>query len=59
MRVIDSHIHFPEDRIIDDGKERSASSGTGYTSGRVPSPGAKAGDVAALPRGKPEEWARF
>jgi predicted TIM-barrel fold metal-dependent hydrolase len=40
MRVIDSHVHFPEDRIIDDGAPSAASAtptgdrGTGYTSGR-------------------------
>jgi predicted TIM-barrel fold metal-dependent hydrolase len=37
MRVIDSHVHFPEDKIIDDGRPASAgaeaSSGIGYTSG--------------------------
>ncbi|HOX33363.1 MAG TPA: amidohydrolase family protein [Spirochaetales bacterium] len=43
MRVIDSHVHFPEDRIIDDGRPRGAagSGGVGYTSGR-PAPGAAA-----------------
>ena len=47
MRVIDSHVHFPEDRIIDDGRPVAAEGplsgqaegapekkGTGYTSGR-------------------------
>jgi predicted TIM-barrel fold metal-dependent hydrolase len=39
MRVIDSHIHFPEDRIVDDGRPAGApgsteGAGTGYTSGR-------------------------
>lgn len=37
MRVIDSHIHFPENRIIDDGSGASpldAVPSTGYTSGR-------------------------
>ena len=35
MRVIDSHIHFPEDRLIDDGTPLdSAATGRGYTSGR-------------------------
>jgi Predicted metal-dependent hydrolase of the TIM-barrel fold len=37
MRVIDSHVHFPEDRIIDPGTPRAASApagGVGYTSGR-------------------------
>ncbi len=47
MRVIDSHVHFPEDKIIDDGRSQAAGSpaspagaggatkgGTGYTSGR-------------------------
>ena len=33
MRVIDSHVHFPEDKIIDDGLEMTTG-GTGYTSGR-------------------------
>ncbi|MEI6387190.1 MAG: amidohydrolase family protein [Spirochaetota bacterium] len=39
MRVIDSHVHFPEDRLIDDGRpagDRAAgdrAAGTGYTSG--------------------------
>jgi len=58
MRVIDSHIHFPEDRIIDDGKERGASAGTGYTSGRSPSAsaGAHGGGTAAAARGKPAAW---
>ncbi|MEI6875554.1 MAG: amidohydrolase family protein, partial [Spirochaetota bacterium] len=47
MRVIDSHVHFPEDRIIDDGSPLEASpakadssapapaKGTGYSSGRT------------------------
>jgi len=38
MRVIDSHIHFPEDRIIDDGTplatDIAAKKQTGYSSGR-------------------------
>lgn len=39
MRVIDSHVHFPEDKIIDDGLSIAAAAshaggGTGYTSGR-------------------------
>ncbi|HET7839573.1 MAG TPA: amidohydrolase family protein, partial [Rectinemataceae bacterium] len=43
MRVIDSHVHFPEDRIIDPGTEpeggaaahgSAEAAGTGYTSGR-------------------------
>lgn len=38
MRVIDSHVHFPEDKIIDDGKPVSADTAnkaqTGYSSGR-------------------------
>ncbi|MFZ4614622.1 MAG: amidohydrolase family protein [Rectinemataceae bacterium] len=39
MRVIDSHVHFPEDHLIDDGRPSRASatdgsaSGTGYSSG--------------------------
>ncbi len=33
MRVIDSHVHFPEDKIIDDGNS-AAVAGIGYTSGR-------------------------
>ena len=38
MRVIDSHIHFPEDKIIDDGNPVSTDSGksqVGYSSGRT------------------------
>lgn len=35
MRVIDSHVHFPEDRIIDTGSPASTG-GTGYSSGRKP-----------------------
>jgi predicted TIM-barrel fold metal-dependent hydrolase len=44
MRVIDSHVHFPEDRIIDDGSGTAApglpgdAPGRGYTSGRSGSP---------------------
>lgn len=43
MRVIDSHVHFPEDRIIDDGRpkptpghgpESPPARGRGYSSGR-------------------------
>jgi predicted TIM-barrel fold metal-dependent hydrolase len=34
MRVIDSHVHFPEDKIIDDGTSTEAA-GTGYSSGRT------------------------
>jgi len=58
MRVIDSHIHFPEDKIIDDGKARGASSGTGYTSGRSPSaaPGAGGAGQGSPTRSRPEAW---
>lgn len=35
MRVIDTHVHFPEDKIIDDGTPiPSGSKGWGYSSGR-------------------------
>jgi hypothetical protein len=39
MRVIDSHVHFPENKIIDDGLStgRGVEKGTGYTSGRTKS----------------------
>jgi predicted TIM-barrel fold metal-dependent hydrolase len=34
MRVIDSHVHFPEDKIIDDGASgKAAAAGQGYSSG--------------------------
>lgn len=62
MRVIDSHVHFPEDKIIDDGKTRVSSTGAGYTSGRAPaaSPGLAAdvdsGVEAAAARDKPKAW---
>lgn len=36
MRVLDSHVHFPEDKIIDDGKPAAGSGGVGYSSGRSP-----------------------
>jgi len=38
MRVIDSHVHFPEDKIIDDGlehDEKASSDGIGYSSGNT------------------------
>jgi predicted TIM-barrel fold metal-dependent hydrolase len=37
MRVIDSHVHFPENKIIDDGAAPTAErkQGIGYTSGRT------------------------
>ena len=56
MRVIDSHIHFPEDRIIDDGKDHGASTGVGYTSGRSPSAGVNAGEASVAARSKSEAW---
>lgn len=48
MRVIDSHVHFPEDRIIDDGREGAseASGGHGYTSGTTGNEKAGPGDRA-------------
>ena len=35
MRVIDSHVHFPENKILDDGKPLSKAGGIGYSSGRT------------------------
>ncbi len=36
MRVIDSHVHFPTEKIIDDGQpEGAAKAGVGYSSGRT------------------------
>jgi len=60
MRVIDSHIHFPEDKIIDDGKAGGESVGTGYTSGRSASAAGKAAgeavDASLSAPGKAEAW---
>ncbi len=41
MRVIDSHVHFPENKIIDDGLPARQDKGkeTGYTSGRTKTAG--------------------
>lgn len=50
MRVIDSHVHFPENRIIDNGDPFEVSApgkGTGYTSGRTKSGPSDAAKPAA------------
>ncbi len=53
MRVIDSHVHFPEDRIIDDGKPRGGGPGVGYTSGR--SPAGRGGEGSAPGKASPSK----
>ncbi len=44
MRVIDSHVHFPEDRIIDDGSPAPASAGA-EAPGGAPNAAAAASDA--------------
>jgi len=61
MRVIDSHVHFPEDRIIDEGQPeaqgaRHGEKGSGYTSGRKPSDGAALDRPAAWLQGEKARW---
>ncbi|MEJ5184819.1 MAG: hypothetical protein WHT81_06835, partial [Rectinemataceae bacterium] len=52
MRVIDSHVHFPVRKIIDNGIiENESETGIGYTSGSMPeSEGKEAGTAALLAR---------
>ena len=63
MRVIDSHVHFPASKIIDDGgvaasadatsnaNAAAGAKGVGYTSGRVRGSGARRGGGAGLSHG--------
>lgn len=57
MRVIDSHVHFPEDKIIDDGKPAGqVLAGTGYSSGRqapAPESASQSGTMAGIARTGP------
>jgi len=61
MRVIDSHVHFPEDRIIDEGQAEAQvgqdrERGSGYTSGRKASDGAALDRPAAWLQGEKARW---
>jgi predicted TIM-barrel fold metal-dependent hydrolase len=61
MRVIDSHVHFPEDRIIDEGLPaahlaQGNEKGSGYTSGRKPSDGVAHDRAAAWLQGEKARW---
>jgi predicted TIM-barrel fold metal-dependent hydrolase len=52
MRVIDSHVHFPEDKLIDDGKPVvPGAEGLGYSSGRQAA-GVKAAETPASPQAR-------
>lgn len=55
MRVIDSHVHFPTNKIIDDGgvatRSESNTKGVGYTSGRVSGAGANGKGGAGFSHG--------
>ena len=58
MRVIDSHVHFPEDRIIDSGAPAGAAAvGRGYSSGTTGKEKAASGDrAAAWLLGEKKRW---